>query len=342
MKISKFPLIELEGSPTEIGIKHGSVLKEKIHSTIDWYKTIIKREVDEVINITSHFKSVINSFNSEYGKEIEGIALGAEVDPIWIYMLNSRSEIMNTFRNECTAAFFKHNSLLGQNWDWAEALEKLGVILRIKQEKKPEILMMTEPGIIGKIGMNSSGVGVCLNFLDSGKMCDGVPIHIILRAVLDSFTIEGVKQNIDPGLLGKSANVLIGDKFGKFLNIEFANDDIYYSDSVEDAFLHTNHYLKNELLNLNKEKLTSSFARYSKGVELIKGFDTFSIDELKTILLDQSHPALPICRPYVEDPDLGNVGTICTILMDLRKSQLHITQGSPLNSPFTTLNISKE
>ena len=77
MKTPKFPIIELEGSPTEIGFKHGSILKEKIHSTVDWYKKIIKFDVEEIINFTTHFKSVINSFNPEYCKEIENIALGA-------------------------------------------------------------------------------------------------------------------------------------------------------------------------------------------------------------------------------------------------------------------------
>ena len=342
MKNSKFPLIELEGSPTKIGMNHGSILKKRIHSTVQWYKKIINRDEDKIIKLSNKFKSAINSFNPDYGKEIEGIASTAEIDPIWIYMLNSRSEIMNTFRNECTAVFFKEKTLLGQNWDWAEALEKLGVILRIKKPKKPEILMMTEPGIIGKIGMNSSGVGVCLNFLDSGKICEGVPIHIILRSVLESSTIEEVKQNICHEMLGKSANILIGDKNGHILNLEFANDNIYTTDRTNQAFLHTNHYLNNGKLNTDKVKLASSFARYSRATDLIKELDTFSITEMKQILKDQSHQTLPICRPYIEDPDLGNVGTICTILMDLKKHQLHITRGSPLKSPFTTINLPKE
>ena len=74
-------------------------------------------------------------------------------------------------------------------------------------------------------------------------------------------------------------------------------------------------------------------------MEITEGFAIFSMNEMKKLLLDQSHPDLPICRPYVEDPDLGNVGTICTIIMDLKNTQLHITRGSPLKSTFTIFDI---
>ncbi len=342
MKSLKFPVVELEGDTREIGFKHGSILKDKIHLTVNWYKGIINRDENDIIRLSSHFKSVIKAFNPEYCEEIENIALGADIDSSWIYMLNSRSEIMNTLRNECTAAFFKKYSLLGQNWDWAETLENLGVILKIKRENKPEILMMSEPGIIGKIGMNASGLGVCLNFLDSGKICKGVPIHIILRKILDSASLEEARQNIKNVLTGKSANILIGDKFGRIVNIEFADDEMFTTDHLEDAFLHTNHYLGNDNLNKDRKKLASSFARYIRASELISEFNSFSIANLKQLLLDQSNQDLPICRPYVADPDLGNVGTICTILMDLQKSQLHITRGTPLQTPFTTINFPNE
>jgi isopenicillin-N N-acyltransferase-like protein len=31
-----------------------------------------------------------------------------------------------------------------------------------------QLIQLTEPGILGKIGMNSAGVGVCLNILAAG------------------------------------------------------------------------------------------------------------------------------------------------------------------------------
>lgn len=56
------------------------------------------------------------------------------------------------------------------------------ILLEIDQTPRPNILMATEAGIVGKIGLNSEGLGVCLNLLGpEHNTMRGVPIHIILR-----------------------------------------------------------------------------------------------------------------------------------------------------------------
>jgi isopenicillin-N N-acyltransferase-like protein len=340
MKANKFPVMTLRGDSHEIGYQHGRFLKERIHSTVKWYRMIIGREENELNGIIDHFKSIINGKYPHYGEEIEAIAEGAEIDSKWIYMLNSRSEIMTTFRNECTALYFRKSAILGQNWDWAEELENLAVILKIYQNDKPQIIMMTEPGIIGKIGFNSAGIGACLNFLDSGKPCKNtVPVHILLRAILETNSIYNVQDILNAALMGKSANILVGDSSGAFIDVEFANEEVYYPSTEEDVFIHTNHYFENQKLNSDLEKLASSFARYETATNLAKNVSHGSIEEMKAILLNSSRKDLPICRPYVEDPDLGNVGTICSLIMDLKKLQMHITLGNPFVTPFSVLTL---
>jgi isopenicillin-N N-acyltransferase-like protein len=329
----------LKGNPKDIGFQHGRTLKERIHSTVNWYKKIIAHEEKKVEKLTKHFKLIIHDFNSHYCDEIEAIARGAGIKPHWIYMLNARSEIMNTFRNECTALFFRKSGILGQNWDWAEELESLAVILKIQQKDKPEILMMTEPGIIGKIGFNSAGIGVCLNFLNSGESCKGIPIHILLRVILESTSIDEAIKVINSSLMGKSANILLGDVSGNSIDVEFTKEQIYYPNTNINAFIHTNHYLANNDLNTDVEKLASSFTRYETAVKLAQNISQDSIEEMKAILLDSSQEDFPICRPYVDNPDIGNVGTICSVIMDLAKFQMHITRGNPLVTPFTVLTL---
>ena len=66
--------------------------------------------------------------------------------------------------------------------------------------------MITEPGIIGKIGLNSSGLGVCLNILRINKRLDGVPVHIVLRAVLDATNINDALDRAKASGQGKASN----------------------------------------------------------------------------------------------------------------------------------------
>ena len=339
MSVKKFPLISLSGTPEEIGCQHGEILKHRIHSTVSWYKNIISKDEKQLLKLGNKFKSVIKHFDPLYATEIEAIASGADIHPVWIYMLNSRSEIMNIFQNECTAIFFTYSAILGQNWDWAQDLENLAVLMKIEQEDKPDILMMTEPGIIGKIGFNSDGLGACLNFLDSGKQTQGVPIHLILRKILESSSIDSALNSINPYMTGKSANVLIGNSHEQFVDIEFANDEFYQPGTKNEPFIHTNHYLENEELNKDKEKLASSFTRYNVGRNLLQKSPAQSVNDMKDLLLDRSEDTLPICRHYVENPDIGTVGTICTLIMDLKNKQMHLTKGSPLVTPFSIINL---
>lgn len=70
-------------------------------------------------------------------------------------------------------------SYLAQNWDWMEAQKKNPIVLTITQAEKPTIKMVTEAGLIGKIGLNSAGVGgkeigevwycVFVSYVDCGR-----------------------------------------------------------------------------------------------------------------------------------------------------------------------------
>ena len=255
---TKIPFFSVNGSPEECGYQIGELFGDKILETISFYKGVFKRKDEEIFHYAKKFKTTINSFNRDYAREIESMAKAIDINPLWIYALNSRTEIMNRFANECTAAYFSDSKLLGQNWDWASELEDLVVLLQIKQEGKPAILQMTEPGIIGKIGFNSSGLGICLNFLHiDGYEPKGVPTHVLLRAVLECQTIEQATTLILQHSIGRTANFLIGDQYGNYLDIEFAGDDQFILNERNQAFIHTNHYLTKKI-NPENEEFASS------------------------------------------------------------------------------------
>lgn len=61
------------------------------------------------------------------------------------------------------------------------------ISLKIDLPSGLKIHMVTEAGIIGKIGMNSSGVGCTLNAVKAhGVSYDRLPCHLALRTVLES------------------------------------------------------------------------------------------------------------------------------------------------------------
>jgi isopenicillin-N N-acyltransferase like protein len=328
----RFPELTISGTPDERGNAHGDALSTEIEATIDFYATIFKKSSAEVFDRAKHFRSVIHEYNPTYCEEIEGIAAGAKInEPLWIYALNSRSEILaldaSVNMNECTALCFRSTALLGQNWDWGRPLEKLAVLMKIRISEELTIQMLTEPGIIGKIGLNSQGIGTCLNILLINKPLNGVPIHIVLRSILESHTLEEAKMTIQKSGCGKASNILFGDREGNFNFIEFAGDERFLKQSKAQFMIHTNHYLV-QPINPDDGDYHNSYTRFRVANDKASSLSNFTVDEMKTILTNRSDREHPIWRAYEPDSDLQEVGTVATIVMDLKAQQLSIRKGN--------------
>lgn len=335
------PLFTISGNNEELGKQIGTILGDRILQTLDFYKGVFKKEEERIFKYASMFQSSIKSFSNDYAIEIETMADTIDVDPLWLYALNARSEIMNKFANECTASYFKTTKLLGQNWDWAQELESLAVVLRMKQDSKPDILQMTEPGIIGKIGFNSKGLGVCLNFLHlDGYDPLGVPTHVLLRAVLDCHTIDEAKDLVQKHATGRTSNFLVGDQFGNYFDVEFAGDEHFLIEPKENQFVHTNHYLGRHITP-ETEEFASSYSRFRRGNDVVLNLKNPGLIEFKNLLLDKENSDLPICRNYKKPINdmLETTGTICSIVMDLEQKEMHITRGTPLKNPFEKISL---
>ncbi len=337
--IGGLPLITLSGDARARGEQHGAALKDRIHRMIDVYGTFFGRKESEVFDIARHFKTVINDFNADYGVEIEAIADAAAVDPLWIYALNARSEFLSFVpATECTVMHFAGTPILGQNWDWEERLEPLIALIRIERTDAPSILMMTEPGILGKIGLNSASVGVCFNFLHIDRPTNGVPIHILLRAILDSPSLEDVRKTIKRAGPGRSANILVADQTGERFDIEFAATEHFEVADPGDVIAHTNHYMDPDMFSVPLTLENSTF-RLNRAYELAKEHTGRSRGTMVRMLSDTANPGNAICQTYRERAPLGQMGTVCTLTMDLAAQNMEIRLGNNASAPLERVDL---
>jgi len=338
-----FKQIEISGNPTQRGNAHGEQMRQEIAQVLPYYKTIFNLPDDEVLQRADHFRSVIKTFSNDYGQEIDAIAQGANQDPLWIYALNARTEILalNTqiSPNECTSMCFPKTALLGQTWDWGKPLESLCALMHISRPDGHEILMLSEPGIIGKIGMNNAGLGVCLNILTCNKPLQGLPIHVMLRAILDCTSAKQARQIIASASTGKASNVIIADANEDCFDLEFANEDTFLPQPFSENFIHTNHYLGKDLNDLTDPFFDNSQNRLAAATLAINNSDSLSIETMKTVLSDRSNLTYPIFRQYIEDEKLKNVGTVASFVMDLKSRQLHIRKGNTNGREFHCYSV---
>jgi isopenicillin-N N-acyltransferase-like protein len=335
--MNQFPLITITGEPFERGKQHGEQLGSEIAKTIDFYRSIFDMSEAKILRHADYFRKLIYDFNPNYSEEINGIAQGAGVDPLWVVAINARTEILShkaVVSNECTSVYFATQSILGQNWDWGKALEPLTVLMRIVQADGHIIFMITEPGIIGKIGMNNSGLGVCLNILTLGKVLDGLPVHIILRAILDCKSLTQVDLLLAQHSSGKASNIMVADASGNSFDIEFCGEDSYRLTPDSDYLLHTNHYLGEPINPEQDPDFASSYARFNKAAQILSGVKGQSTIAMRELLSDESDSTLPIYREYIPDESVHELGTICTIIMELAQQKIHVRKGKGAGTKF--------
>jgi isopenicillin-N N-acyltransferase-like protein len=168
--------------------------------------------------------------------------------------LNVRTEVAyGMYSDGCTALSFhsRNTAFQAQNWDWKAAQGPNLINLSIAIPGRPTIAIITEAGIIGKIGLSSAGVGVTLNAIAALGVAHGkIPVHIALRAALDwsgELDAEGIAKRLEERGVASAGHILVSDG-QKGIGLEVSARDVVRVRTVQarggTAVLHSNHYIE--------------------------------------------------------------------------------------------------
>ncbi|MEM7016319.1 MAG: C45 family peptidase [Pseudomonadota bacterium] len=330
-------VLDLAGDAAEIGFQHGQGLSAEIKQCLQIYEMVVGTPFSSLRERAAQIEADIRHITPNLAIEIENIAEGAGVEPYQLFLLNARSELMST-ADGCTAIFKPDIQLLGQTWDWIQALEDLFVVLRIESSDGHRLLTMTEPGMVGKIGLNSAGLGCTLNFMYSPGKHVGTPVHLLLRSILDAKHLDEAVARIEHCIPGQSGNLMIGTRDGTGCNVELAGVERTLHAIDNSPFIHTNHHLAREISAGAIE--VNSKTRYQTAASRIEQELPQTLASFSGILSDVTDDVHPICAPY--KPMLGTqIGTVCTVIMDLASHHLHIRQGPSPDAPFECVELAK-
>lgn len=253
-----------------------------------------------------------------------------------ILALNVRTEIaFGLARDGCTAIFWKTDtsSFLAQNWDWQEEQQKNLINLSISQEGKPAISMITEAGIIGKIGLNSRGVGVCLNAIRAlGVNFQRLPCHLALRTCLESNSTGEAVVALKKSGVASACHVLVADS-ELAIGLEFSHIDITELTMEQGILTHTNHYLKQHHGVEDHMALKDSPTRFERVGQLVReqterlhDTGTLGLDDIRSLLKDEENFPTAICRSRTDD---SSIATLFNIVMDLKTRKAEVMAGKP-------------
>lgn len=328
-----FPHFTFSGDPRTRGLAYGRALRDRIHATFAVYneRLFVKSPLTqaEFMARAERVRTMIAEFNNAFVEELDAIADSADIARWKIYLLNARTEILNAEVGECTALCFPQSRVMGQTWDWFDGFEELAVLVTYERPDRTRVLAFTEPGMLAKIGFNSAGVGVCLNFLDHKHALDGVPVHILTRAVLECESVDAARRSIERSGFGKSSHFLIGDAAGDALSIEFMGDTSALVERFRNAYLHTNHCIFPGAPADVTEASSSTACRLTRAHALLESNDERTFDVLKHILLDEQGGDVAINNPFHPSAVFPGerIGSCGTFIMDLTRREIHVRKG---------------
>ncbi|KAK0392121.1 hypothetical protein NLU13_1619 [Sarocladium strictum] len=348
--------VRCSGTPFEIGQQHGLQARDKVHGSLAFYKDLFHKTCDldwtAVRAEAKKFLPALQSMHPRYVEELEGVASGAGVDFLDILALNVRTEI--TFglftkgdvpdekitTDGCTAFSYvpgdkKSGSVyLGQNWDWqAEQLPNLFVCyIHQPGSGLSDIAMITEGGIIGKIGINSRGVGVCLNAIRArGVDVTKLPIHLALRAVLEARSAAEAASQLEKEGVAGSGHFLIADRETS-IGLEATVKGIKRLEpDANGVIVHSNHLLLEHPGVDEPLWLKDSSARLHRMRVLLReklsSEEELEMHSLASLLEDQEGYPSGINRQQLEGQD--TIQTLFSIMMNLGAERATVSFGRP-------------
>lgn len=365
---SSLPVLELGGEPYELGYEHGTQAQALVAHNLGLYFRRFREEVglarDEVLRRAGVRLERLESEHPDYAAMVAGIADGAGLPILDIAALNARYELFygefaqqGLRGNACTAfallpgAAGNGHLLLGENWDWFPGVA--GLWLHIRREGL-SLLCFTEAGIAGgKIGLNSAGVGLCLNGLVSHLDRwdgEGMPLHVRCWEILSSGSAEAAAAVVEQGPSPCSANFLLaqagGAGQGAILDLERTPTGTARLEPKGGFLVHANHFLAPEKLGVREhlaEERHSTYLRQRRMEELLaqalaKG--RVGVEVLQGMLGD--HEGFPdsVCRhPDPALPAQVRYGTVLSAVMDLHERRIWYTSGPCCQTGFHELSL---
>jgi len=358
------PYLELSGSPYDQGLAQGAALADRISHNLEVYFHRFEVECRlppaEARSRGERYFGAIQQQNPAYAQGLEGIAAGSGQPLVDIATLNVRYEIVyyqftqdtapvylaHEAPNGCTAfALLPPHSAdghlwMGQNWDWMEGIQ--GALQHIIEPDGTRVLAFTEAGIFGgKIGLNSHGLGLCINGLVSvGDNWAGLgkPFHLRTFEALRQKTLSQARGVIVESPRTASGNFLVGQG-GQAVDLEVSPTGIAVWEGQR-QLVHANHYIAPERFGIEVppiEWLDRSNHRAQRLSLRLGEVEKPGLEDLKAALSDRDGAPYAVCRTASqEEYDLGEpYRTLVSVIMNLGTQELWISDGPPHENPYT-------
>ncbi len=347
-----------EPAPADRGRGFGRAQSDAVANTLTAYRQMFADahglDIPEIRRLGEGVRDVLASECPDLAEEIAGLAAGSGQDERDLFAVNARTEILRgASAPECTAigavppAAANGKTLLAQNWDWHPDLASSRVLWWIEDSSERWFVTLTEAGLLGKIGLNSRGVGVCLNLLSTSSDggISGTPIHILLRQILqcaDNLS-EALRILLNTHVSASSCFTLAyaeADGEGAVVSVERTPDAARLVWPEPEGWLvHTNHLRQPAAPGVEdryaREYPDTLVRLWHMERALRAAKEPVTPEAMQQLLCSHFNGPLAVC---CHDPDnaryLDCQETLASVILDLGSRSMRVADGAPCSTPF--------
>jgi isopenicillin-N N-acyltransferase-like protein len=360
--LRSFPVISVKGKPFDCGQQHGSQAGKLVRQNVDLYfnrwEAMLGLTRPEILEKCRPFVPAIGEYDADILEELQGLAKGADLSLEEVVALNIRYELIWGARispqfvpGGCTSITAMPevtrdgHTIIGQNWDMAPVHFEQGIILTIEQAGKPKVVLSTEAGLIGMKGMNSEGIGICVNCLVSSKdrLEPSTPFLLMIRGALNAENFTRSLKAVLGTRTAVSGNILIACREGEAIDLEVTPDDVGTVHTEGGILTHSNHFLtftnRKDLKDLFKRYAPSTLFRYHRARRLLEADKgEIDVDSFRRVFSDHvSYPDSICWHANPQDDELSQIKTISSVIMDLEEGAMYVTEGNPCQNEYVKL-----
>ncbi|WAI83002.1 MULTISPECIES: C45 family autoproteolytic acyltransferase/hydolase [Achromobacter] len=367
---TQFPFVSVSGTPEARGRSYGQQAAARVRKSAAMYgQTLVELGYDAMARteLIAHFAREIEHFAPHYVEEMRGIAAGADVPFEDIVMVNARTEVVAKARADkkkaaelepgdgCTGALIlptrsANGKLIhGQNWDWRAECAETAIVLRVRNDNGPDMLTFVEAGGLARSGLNSAGVSITANYLESDRDFRqlGVPLSLIRRKVLEQEHFALAIKAVATTAKSCSNNIMLGMAAGFGVDYECTTDEAFpiYPGS-DDLIVHANHWVSevalSKLRDTGRASTPESAYRDWRVRRLLNEKKHLTREDLKRALFDDFGAPYSVCRPPRPGSHDNLSATVAMVVMEPAAGLMEVAPLPALNRTFTRYSLTAE
>lgn len=345
------PFVELDvsGSHREIGRQIGEDVRPLIERCVASYETDFERSSgmsfaaaeERTLPLLAAAERVL----PQYVDELRGLAEGADVPFSRLLLLNCGEELFCSAAGEqghCTSVAVAQGgrTIVAHNEDWSANDVENNVLLRIAVPDGTRILAMTTACFLPMTGLNSHGLAFAANTLSARDERPGVPNAFVRRWVIESSTREEATARALLAARARGSNHLFGQAGGGVWDVETSAERAAIIEGGE-WLAHTNHYVADEMLDLEGPVSGGSRRRYARACKLLTDGLRKRLDPVEMaaeILRDHDAAPTSICCHGVNGQDDPSP-TTASMIWELEERRMHVCAGPPCENPYRAVSL---